>query len=553
MYYNLKRIQYIKYLKKMEVQKMVESDNGKDLISVLWSGADILRSKMDANEYKDYLLGIVFYKYLSDSFLIKVYDLIYDEKPESMVIALDAYKDALEDESAEELKEQIKAECHYVIEPELTYTCFADTARNNSFNREQLQKAFNNIEQSDPLFADLFTDIELYSNRLGTGDQKQSDTIASLIKEIDKADLLNSDADVLGNAYEYLIGQFASETGKKAGEFYTPQAVSKILTRIAIAGQENKKGLSVYDPCMGSGSLLLNAKKYSTEPGYIRYYGQELMTSTYNLARMNMFLHGVAPENQMLRNGDTLDGDWPTGEETDFNMVLMNPPYSAKWSAAAGFLQDERFSDYGVLAPKSKADYAFLLHGLYHLKSNGTMAIVLPHGVLFRGAAEGKIREKLLRSGNIYAVIGLPANLFYNTSIPTCIVVLKKHREGRDVLFIDASRKFDKGKKQNAMTDEHIESVIQLYENRETVEKESYLASFEDIEKNDFNLNIPRYVDNFEEEEEIDLNALLNDMQQTDQEIEQAQDQIVSLMKELTSSDADTMTLLNRYIDMIEG
>ena len=184
--------------------------------------------------------------------------------------------------------------------------------------------------------------------------------------------------------------------------------------------------------------LLLNAKKYAKEPEYIKYYGQELNTSTYNLARMNMFLHGIAPENQNLRNGDTLDGDWPTGEETDFHMVLMNPPYSAKWSAAAGFLQDERFSDYGVLAPKSKADYAFLLHGLYHLKSNGTMAIVLPHGVLFRGAAEGKIREKLLRSGNIYAVIGLPANLFYNTSIPTCIIVLKKHRDGRDVLFIDA-------------------------------------------------------------------------------------------------------------------
>ena len=531
---------------------MAESDNSKDLISVLWSGADILRSKMDANEYKDYLLGIVFYKYLSDSFLIKVYDLIYDEKPDSLKVALDAYKEALADESAEELKEQIKSECHYVIEPELTYTCFADAARNNSFNREQLQKAFNNIEQSDPLFADLFTDIDLYSNRLGTGDQKQSDTISSLIKEIDKADLLNSDADVLGNAYEYLIGQFASETGKKAGEFYTPQAVSKILTKIAIAGQEKKKGLSVYDPCMGSGSLLLNAKKYSTEPGYIKYYGQELMTSTYNLARMNMFLHGAVPENQVLCNGDTLDGDWPTDEETDFNMVLMNPPYSAKWSAAPGFLQDERFSDYGVLAPKSKADYAFLLHGLYHLKSNGTMAIVLPHGVLFRGATEGKIREKLLRSGNIYAVIGLPANLFYNTSIPTCIVVLKKHREGRDVLFIDASRKFDKGKKQNTMTDEHIESVIHLYEKRETVEMESYLATFEDIEKNDFNLNIPRYVDNFEKEEEVDLNVLLNDMQQTDKEIAQVQDQFVSLLKDLTSSDENTMALLNRYIDMIE-
>ncbi len=532
---------------------MAELENGRELISVLWSGADILRSKMDANEYKDYLLGIVFYKYLSDSFLIKTYDLLYDEKPESLKAALEAYKEALEDESAEELKEQIKAECHYVIEPNLTYTCFADAARNNSFNREQLQKAFNNIELSDPLFADLFTDIDLYSNRLGTGDQKQSDTISSLIKEIDQADLLNSDSDVLGNAYEYLIGQFASETGKKAGEFYTPQAVSKILTKIAIAGEETKRGLSVYDPCMGSGSLLLNAKKYAKEPGYIKYYGQELMTSTYNLARMNMFLHGIVPENQILHNGDTLDGDWPTGEETNFDMVLMNPPYSAKWSAASGFLQDERFGDYGVLAPKSKADYAFLLHGLYHLKNNGTMAIVLPHGVLFRGAAEGKIREKLLRAGNIYAVIGLPANLFYNTSIPTCIIVLKKHREGRDVLFIDASRKFEKGKRQNAMTDEHIDSVIDLYDKRETAEKEAFLASFEDIEKNDFNLNIPRYVDTFEKEEEIDLNVLLADMKKTDEELEKVQGEFVSLLKELTSSDDSIMQELDELIGMAEG
>ncbi len=532
---------------------MAEVENSKDLISVLWSGADILRSKMDANEYKDYLLGIVFYKYLSDSFLIKVYDLLYDAKPETLKEALDAYREALEDESAEELKTQLKSECHYVIEPELTYTYFADSARNNSFNREQLQRAFNNIEQSDPLFADLFTDIDLYSNRLGTGDQKQSDTISSLIKEIDKADLLNTDTDVLGNAYEYLIGQFASETGKKAGEFYTPQAVSKILTRIAIAGQETKKGLSVYDPCMGSGSLLLNAKKYAAEPEYIRYYGQELMTSTYNLARMNMFLHGIAPENQKLRNGDTLDEDWPVGEETDFDMVLMNPPYSAKWSAAAGFLQDERFSDYGVLAPKSKADYAFLLHGLYHLKSSGTMAIVLPHGVLFRGAAEGKIREKLLRAGNIYAVIGLPANLFYNTSIPTCIIVLKKHRAGRDVLFIDASKKFEKGKKQNTMTDEHIDEIIDLYMNRETVDKESYLAGFEDIENNDFNLNIPRYVDNFEKEEEVDLNALLADMRKTDEELEKTQQDFLSLLRELTSTDESIMASLNDLIRKIEG
>ena len=308
----------------------------------------------------------------------------------------------------------------------------------------------------------------------------------------------------------------------------------------------------MYDPCMGSGSLLLNAKKYAAKPKYIKYYGQELNTSTYNLARMNMFLHGIAAENQKLRNGDTLDGDWPTGEETDFDMVLMNPPYSAKWSAAAGFLQDERFSDYGVLAPKSKADYAFLLHGLYHLKSSGTMAIVLPHGVLFRGAAEGKIREKLLRSGNIYAVIGLPANLFYNTSIPTCIIVLKKHRDGRDVLFIDASKKFNKGKKQNEMTDAHIDEVLALYSKRETVEGEAVVASFDEIEKNDFNLNIPRYVDNFEKEEEIDLDALLKDMEKTDDELKQVHGEFVSLLKELTSSDEAIMSSLNELIGRME-
>lgn len=233
-------------------------------------------------------------------------------------------------------------------------------------------------------------------------------------------------------------------------------------------------------------------------------------------------------------------------------MVLMNPPYSAKWSAAAGFLQDERFSDYGVLAPKSKADYAFLLHGLYHLKSDGTMAIVLPHGVLFRGAAEGKIREKLLRSGNIYAVIGLPANLFYNTSIPTCILVLKKHREGRDVLFIDASQKFEKGKKQNAMTDVHIDAVMNLYNDRKTVEKEAYLASFEDVEKNDFNLNIPRYVDNFEKEEEIDLDDLLTSISNTDNEIKKTQAEFLSLLKELTSDDEKIMSSLHSLVEKME-
>ncbi len=401
--------------------------DSKDLLQVLWDGADVLRGKMDANEYKTYLLGLVFFKYLSDSYLTKAYDLLNDEQPESLTDALEAYKEAVQSSDGKDLLEELKGSLHFTLEPDMTFTYLADLASNNRFNREKLQAAFNRIQESDQLFNSLFADVDLYSKRLGANDLKQSATISELILVLDKADLVNATGDVLGNAYEYLIGQFASETGKKAGEFYTPHGPAQILCQIAMTGQEEKKGLQVYDPCMGSGSLMLSCKHYSKEPEYIKYYGQELMPSTYNLARMNMFLHGVLPENQHLRNGDTLDADWPTDEETELDVVTMNPPYSANWTAAEGFKQDERFMDYGgALAPKSKADYAFLLHGFYHLKPSGTMAIVLPHGVLFRGASEGTIRKILLENGAIYAIIGLPANMFYNTSIPTCIVVLKK-------------------------------------------------------------------------------------------------------------------------------
>lgn len=526
---------------------------GKDLLQVLWSGADVLRGKMDANEYKTYLLGLVFYKYLSDSYLSKVYDLLNDAKPDSLEEAQTAYEEIMESEDAEELLEELKESLHYTLDPDMTYVSILKDAKNNSFNREKLQAAFNRIEESDELFHGLFADVDLYSNRLGTGDQKQSATIAEVIKVLDDADLIHTEGDVLGNAYEYLIGQFASETGKKAGEFYTPHGPAQILCRIAMAGQENKKGLQVYDPCMGSGSLMLSCRNYSTEPDFIKYYGQELMPSTYNLARMNMFLHGVLPENQHLRNGDTLDADWPTDEETEFDAVTMNPPYSANWSAAEGFKQDERFMDYGgKLAPKSKADYAFLLHGFYHLKQTGTMAIVLPHGVLFRGAAEGSIRKTLLENGSIYAVIGLPSNMFYNTSIPTCIIVLKKHREGRDVLFIDASKLFEKEKKQNVMKEEHIDHVLELYNNRKTVEKEAYLASYDDIVANDFNLNIPRYVDTTEEEEEIDLKALTQSMRETDKQIKEENAALVGMMKELTFQDDATKEAVETFIRVLE-
>lgn len=525
----------------------------KELINVLWSGADELRGKMDANEYKTYLLGLVFYKYLSDKYLAKAYDLIMNKMPNSLDEAQKKYEETMKTEHAEALRKELKSSMHYTLDPEMTYISMLNDCKDNRFNREKLQAAFNRIQESDELFNGLFADVDLYSNRLGTGDQKQSATIANVIKVLDGADLIHTKGDVLGNAYEYLIGQFASETGKKAGEFYTPHGPAQILCRIAMTGQEDKKGLQVYDPCMGSGSLLLSCRNYSKNPDYIKYYGQELMPSTYNLARMNMFLHGVFPENQHLRNADTLDADWPTDEQTEFDAVTMNPPYSAKWSAAEGFKQDERFMDYGGnLAPKSKADYAFLLHGFYHLKQTGTMAIVLPHGVLFRGAAEGAIRETLLKNGSIYAVIGLPSNMFYNTSIPTCIIVLKKHRKGRDVLFIDASNLYNKDKKQNVMREEHINKVLELYNNRKTVYKQAYLASYDDIKANDFNLNIPRYVDTSEEETEIDLISLTEKMKNTNTEIKAGNAQFVQMLSNLTFNTPETEEAVHGFISLFE-
>lgn len=528
--------------------------DSKDLLQVLWNGADVLRGKMDANEYKTYLLGLVFYKYLSDSYLEKAYDLLNDEEPETMDEALDAYAEVMASEDAEDLLSELKETMHYTLEPDMTYTSMLRDVKNNSFNREKLQAAFNRVEESDELFNGMFSDVDLYSNRLGTADQKQSDTIAAVLKVLEQADLIHTRGDVLGDAYEYMIGQFASETGKKAGEFYTPHAPAQILCRIAMLGQEDKKGLQAYDPCMGSASLLLSCRNYSNEPEFISYYGQELMPSTYNLARMNMFLHRVDPENQHLRNADTLDADWPTDEETEFDCVVMNPPYSAHWSAAEGFKQDERFMDYGgKLAPKSKADYAFLLHGFYHLKQTGTMAIVLPHGVLFRGGSEGVIRETLLKNGSIYAVIGLPSNMFYNTSIPTCIIVLKKHRDGRDVLFIDASDLFEKEKKQNVMKDEHIDEVVRLYKERKTVEKRATLATFEDIENNDFNLNIPRYVDTTEPEPEVDLKDLTKRMQETDKALKETESSLLSMMESLTFQTPETEEAVKGFIGMLKG
>ncbi|SDQ02643.1 type I restriction-modification system subunit M (plasmid) [Carnobacterium viridans] len=515
--------------------------NSTTLYQALWNSADILRSKMDANEYKSYLLGLVFYKYLSDN-MLRYVSVLLEEETEDLQVAQSLYVKACEDSDIkEDLLEELQDEFSYTIEPQLTFTAQVNAIHDGSFQLEDLVQGFRDIEQSSEIFENLFEDIDLYSKKLGVSPQKQNKTIADVMKELSVLNMAGHAGDVLGDAYEYLIGQFASESGKKAGEFYTPQPVAKLMTQIVLQGKENQKGFSVYDPTMGSGSLLLNAKKYSNEPGTISYFGQELNTSTYNLARMNMILHGVSTANQDLRNADTLDQDWPTEEPTNFDAVLMNPPYSANWSADKGFLEDVRFSTYGVLAPKSKADFAFLLHGYYHLKDSGVMAIVLPHGVLFRGGGEGKIRKVLLENGAIDTVIGLPANIFFNTSIPTTVIILKKDRPTKDVLFIDASQGFEKAKNQNTLTDEHIDDILEAYAKKENKEKYAYVAEFEEIVENDYNLNIPRYVDTFEEEEDIPLEIISTKIQQTKKDLTHAENELFDMLNELhgTTEEAD--------------
>lgn len=521
---------------------MEEQQASKQLQQALWNSADVLRSKMDANEYKSYLLGLVFYKYLSDTLLWKTVDLL-EEHADNLVAAQRIYEAAFaDDENREVLIEALQADVSYVIQPQLTFTHLVEAVRQGRFQRSDLQQAFRDIEQSSKLFVNLFADVDLDSKKLGATPQKQNDTISKVMQEIDTLDISHA-GDVLGDAYEYLISQFASDSGKKAGEFYTPQSVSTLMTRIVLHGREDKKGFSLYDPTMGSGSLLLNAKKYSKEKASLLYFGQEQNTSTYNLARMNMILHGVANSNQFLSNADTLDEDWPVDEPTIFDGVMMNPPYSAKWSAAKVFLEDPRFSPYGVLAPKSKADFAFLLHGYYHLKNDGVMAIVLPHGVLFRGNAEGKIRQRLLDMGAIDTVIGLPPNIFFNTSIPTTVILLKKNRTARDVFFIDASKEFTKAKTQNLLEPKHIDKILQTYIDRKDIDKYAHLATYEEIKENEYNLNIPRYVDTFEEEEPIDLLALSQEVSTLNADIRQTESDLLALFDQLQVTE-DTKAII---------
>ena len=383
--------------------------------------------------------------------------------------------------------------------------------------------------ESEEGFDNLFEDLDLNSSKLGRTVEDKNKLISKILSHLDQIDfrLHDSNTDVLGDAYEYLIAQFASGAGKKAGEFYTPQAVSTILARIVTYGKDRLR--SVYDPTCGSGSLLLRVAK---EVKVSEFFGQELNRTTFNLARMNMILHKIHYRDFNLKQDDTLEH--PQHEGMLFEAVVANPPFSAKWSANPLFLSDDRFSQFGKLAPKSKADFAFVQHMLHHLDESGTMAVILPHGVLFRGNAEGHIRKYLVKDRNwLDAVIGLPANIFYGTSIPTCILVFKKCRETEDVLFVDASKLYEKRKNQNFLRYEDIHRIVEVWRDRKELERFSHLAAMSEIEENNWNLNIPRYVDTFEPEEEIEIGGVVSELKLIDKSIVELDQTIQECCQEL--------------------
>lgn len=496
----------------------------------LWDIANELRGNMDGGEFKNYILGFIFYKFLSE----KIETTLNNELKNDNLSFLEAYQDQ---ELKEALKEESLESLGYFIEPKHLFHNIVARAKNKEFIIEDLGAALKSVEastqghKSEEEFMGLFEDVDLTSSKLGKTVDNKNKLISSILLHLEDIDFKLDDAniDILGDAYEYLIGQFASGAGKKAGEFYTPQQVSQILASIVTMGKDKIK--DVYDPTCGSGSLLLRVKKHCNFVGH--FYGQELNQTTFNLARMNMVLHDIKYTDFNIVQGDTLED--PQHMDKKFEAVVANPPFSANWSASELFASDERFNQYGKLAPKTKADFAFVQHMIHHLADNGTMAIVLPHGVLFRGAAEGTIRKFLLEDRNyLDAVIGLPANIFFGTGIPTCILVFKKNRtKGDNIIFIDASNNFEKVKNQNKLRPDDIEKILDTYKNMVELEKYSHLATMDEIKENDFNLNIPRYVDTFEEEEPIDLNKVVDDLRDLEQQISNVDKEILKNCKEL--------------------
>lgn len=501
--------------------------NKQQLAAKIWKAANEMRSKIEASEYKDYILGFIFYKFLSD-------------KEEQYFIKAGMSKDELIslDESNEEIKEYAQKNLGYFIGYENLFSTWLKKGSDFTVDNVKLAlSAFSRLiyepeiqvggivkksNKYKKVYGDIFNILETGLSKLGANAGEQTKSVRALIALIQEIPMDGrADYDVLGFIYEYLISNFAANAGKKAGEFYTPHEVSFLMSEIVAHHLKDNDKIEIYDPTSGSGSLLINigksVQKYVKDKNNIKYYAQELNTATYNLTRMNLIMRGISPDNIQVRNGDTLKQDWPYFDESDpinsynplyVDAVVSNPPYSQKWDPKDKD-SEPRYKNYG-LAPKAKADYAFLLHDLYHIKPNGIMTIVLPHGVLFRGGSEQEIRTNLIEKNNIDAIIGLPANIFFGTGIPTIIMVLKQKRENNDVLIIDASKGFIKEGKNNKLRSSDIRRIVDTYKNRVSIDKYSKVVSLEEIRSNDYNLNIPRYVDSSEKAESFDIFATMN-------------------------------------------
>lgn len=537
---------------------MTQQDKNK-LGDTLWDIADQLRGAMNADDFRDYMLSFLFLRYLSFNYEEAAKKELGKDYPKSspkdnrddfiVPLPLQFWYDKNQ-EYIEDFEMQMRRKVHYVIKPKYLWSNVIELARTQDNDLlETLQKGFRYIENEsfETTFKGLFSEINLNSEKLGKTSKERNDKLCKIITKIAEgiADF-STDTDTLGDAYEYLIGKFAAGSGKKAGEFYTPQQISTILSRIVILDTQDPvrgprpKLDKVLDFACGSGSLLLNVRTKLRENGGTigKIYGQEKNVTTYNLARMNMLLHGMKDTEFEIFHGDTLLNQWDIlnemnpSKKIEFDAIVANPPFSLRWEPNDTLAEDFRFKSHG-LSPKSAADFAFLLHGFHFLAKEGTMAIILPHGVLFRGGAEERIRTKLLKDHNIDTVIGLPSNLFYSTGIPVCILVLKKCKKEDDILFINASEYYVKGKRQNSLEDKHIDKIVETYQHRYEIERYSRKVSMEEIEKNGYNLNISRYVNILEEEVPIDLQEVNKKLISINESIKTNTDKHNEFLKEL--------------------
>ena len=533
----------------------IAQQQSQELAQKLWAIANDLRGQMDASRFKDYILGVIFYRYLSERTERYMNDLLVDDKI--------SYREALKDSNlAPVVRKYSLDHLGYIIEPEYLFASLINEINGKEFSIDHLDKAISKLtestlgQKSEAAFEKLFDDMDLTNKDLGREVSERTEKMSKIMLKIAdiQFDTENSEIDILGTAYMILIGLFQSEAGKKGGEFFTPVCASKLLTRLVTIGLNEIR--YACDPCAGSGSLLLQVKEHLTNHKIGHYYGQEYNGSTFNLLRMNLLMHGVLHHQFTVYNGDTLKHDnfYENGKPIYFDIQVTNPPFSSHWMPGTEENEDPRYSAAGAMAPNSYADLAFLEHMVYHMAEDGRIGIVLPHGVLFRGGKELTIRKYLINKLNcIDAIIGLPANMFHGTSIPACIVILKKKRNGNsnNILFIDASKDFIKGKNQNSISDEHIDKIVNAYIERKDIEKYAHVASLDEIKKKDFNLNIPRYVDTFEKEEEIDIKGVAEELNTINDDIAKETSLFQESLKNLVSENDEVMAGIKMLINVL--